>query len=76
MTTREDMIEPAEIIDHMARDVLVARRSGQSEGEVDLAAFGWTTDQVAAHAAAGHDLATDPDFVSREAVERMAAAAG
>lgn len=63
---RRDLTHGPSIVEHMARDILAARRAGE-HGFVDLSECGWTIAQAMRWGPAAHDLAVTPDFASHAA---------
>jgi hypothetical protein len=69
---RRDLTDAVEIVERMARDIVVARRDGGGFF-VDLPAAGWTQAQATRWGPVAHDLAASPGFLAQLEVERLRA---
>lgn len=73
---RIDLTDPSEIVEHMARDILAARRDGRHAVLIDLTEFGWTRAQAMRFGSQAHAAALDPRVATQDVVERLAARKG
>lgn len=73
---RRAITDPAQIVEHMARDILAARRDGQHAVLIDLTELGWTRAQAQRFGSQAHAAALDPRIATQDAVERLAAREG
>jgi hypothetical protein len=67
---RQNLTNPVEIVERMARDIVAARRGGQY-GLVDLTDSGWTRAQAMCWGPTAHGLAGSPAFLTQIEVERL-----
>lgn len=73
---RRSITEPTAIVEHMARDILAARRDGEHGLLIDLTEFGWTRAQAQRFGSQAHAAALDPRVATQDAVERLAVREG
>lgn len=73
---RRSLTDAAAIVEHMARDILAARREGEHAALIDLTDRGWSPAQVMRFGSQAHAAARDPRIATHDAVERLAAREG